>query len=112
MTKHNRLDRVVRLAHDTPTSAARDMGPCIYVVRTPDKLIKIGHTTNLDRRIRGFGSVWSDVLFAKPGTRADEALLHARWAPYLARGREYYFPAIELMAWVNRERERLGAAAV
>lgn len=101
-----------RLRQDTPTTAARDLGECVYVVRTPDRLIKIGYTTNLDRRIRNFGSVWSDVLLALPGTMEDEAALHERFRAYLARGREYYFPAIELMEWVNSERARLGVSAV
>lgn len=97
---------------DTPTSIARELGPCVYAVRTPDRLIKIGYTTDLDRRIRGFGSVWDDVLLALPGTPNDEAALHARFAPYLARGREYYFPTIEIRQWINAERDRLGAAAI
>lgn len=97
---------------DTPTRAARDLGPCVYAVRTPERLIKIGYTTNLDRRIRSFGSVWSDVLLALPGTLDEEAALHARFRPHLARGHEYYFPTDDLVAWVNEHRERLGVSRI
>jgi len=112
MARHTTMDQVLRGPRESPTRAARDLGDCVYAVRTPDKLVKIGFTSNLDRRIRGFGAVWADVLLALPGSYADEKALHDRCAPYLARGREYYFPALELMAWINDERLRLGAGPV
>lgn len=95
----------------TATSASRDLGDCVYAVRTPDGLVKIGFTSDLDRRIRAFGSKWADVLLALPGSLDAEAELHTRFKPYLARGREYYFPCAELMDWINGERERLGVPA-
>lgn len=104
------LDAVITNRRETATSAARDLGPCVYVVRLPERLIKIGFTTNLDRRIRSFGSVWSDVLLALPGTPEDEAALHDRFKPYLARGREYYYPCRELVDWIDGERNRLGVS--
>lgn len=97
---------------DTASAASRDLGPCVYAVRTPERLIKIGFTTNLDRRIRQFGSVWADVLIALPGTLEDEAALHARFEPYLARGREYYYPCREIVEWIDQERSRLGVGKV
>ena len=96
---------------ETPTSAARELGNCIYAVRTPDGLIKIGYTSNLDGRIRQFGSRWADVLLALPGSLDSESELHIRFKPYLARGREYYFPCAEILDWVNGERDRLGVSA-
>lgn len=117
--RHVGKSRPLRMKHvervnrpDSATSIARELGACVYAVRTPDRLVKIGFTTDLDRRIRGFGSVWADVLLALPGTPDDEAALHHRFAAYVARGREYYFPTIEIMQWVNTERTRLGAPAV
>lgn len=87
--KATRTSRLICASRvDTATAASRDLGPCVYAVRTPDRLIKIGFTTDLDRRIRQFGCRWTDVLFALPGSLDDERLLHERFAPYLARGRE------------------------
>lgn len=96
---------------ESRTSLARDLGACVYAVRTPDRLIKIGFTTNLGQRIRAFGSVWDDVLLALPGTKAAEKELHERFERYRARGDEYYFPCRELVEWIEAERERMGIQA-
>lgn len=96
---------------DNPTSVAKELGACVYAVRTPDRLIKIGFTTNLGQRIRAFGSVWSDVLLALPGDKATEKELHTRFERYRARGAEYYFPCRELVEWIEGERERMGIQA-
>lgn len=106
-----RLRKLPTAKNETPTALSRELGDCVYAVRTPDRLVKIGFTSDLDRRIRQFGCKWTDVLLAKAGSYDDEALLHKRFAPYLARGNEYYFPAIEVMQWVNEERARMGISA-
>lgn len=96
---------------DTATAAARDIGQCVYAVRVKPDLIKIGCTTNLHQRIRTFGATWSDVLLALSADFEYEAALHRRFAQHVARGREFYHPAPEIMAWINTERECLGFPA-
>ena len=45
------------------------------------------------------------------GTRDDEAAVHRLLVAHLARGREYFHPADEVMAVVNSWRTDLGLAA-
>jgi len=99
------------IGSDAPTRIAAEMEACVYAVSTPDGLIKIGYTTNLDRRIRGFGSVWADVLVVIDGDLAYEKALHSRFVPYLARGAEYYYPVREIRDWINSERSLFGIQA-
>ena len=61
------------------------MDQCVYAVWTPDRLIKIGYTTDLDRRIRGFGLKWQDILLVISGDMAYEKALHNRFKAYRAR---------------------------
>lgn len=96
---------------ETASSIARELGDCVYAVRTPDGLVKIGFTGDVGRRIGGFGSTWADVLLVISADIQYEKALHRRFAKYLARGAEYYFPTIEIMEWVNEERELLGVTA-
>lgn len=94
----------------TPSISAlcRELPPVVYFLRTDDDLIKIGHTTNLARRKGAFGPGWERVLAVVPGSRDDEAALHARFAEHLARGREYFRPAPDLLAHINELRFALG----
>ncbi len=96
---------------ETPTDIARQLGPCVYAVRTDDGLVKIGHSTDLANRIKAYGG-WDALLVAVPGTRDDEASLHQQFAKHRAHGREFYTPHAEVMAFVNERRIRMGLAAV
>lgn len=81
----------------------------IYAVRTTDGLIKIGHTTHLNNRMRSFGGL-KHLLALKPGTRADELALHASLDGHAHHGREYYNPDPEVLAVVNDMRAAHGFA--
>ena len=95
---------------ETPTRIAAEIEACVYAAWTPDRLIKIGYTTNLDRRIRGFGSCWTDVLLVVVADMNFEKAMHARFKPYVARGAEYYYPVAEIMSWINDERAVWGVS--
>lgn len=90
---------------------ARSIGPCVYVIRTADDLVKIGFTTNIKNRHSNFGR-WQCILHVQQGTYAEEQLLHRRFSAYLARGREFYYPVQELLAWVNHQRELMGVSPI
>lgn len=90
------------------TSLSRELGPVVYVIRTDDGLVKIGHTTDLASRKRAYGSGWDRILLVQRGTVEDEAALHERFAEHVARGREYFHPAPALLAFVNESRALLG----
>jgi hypothetical protein len=83
------------------------IGPVVYAIRTKDGLIKIGWTSDLYNRVRGFGGTGS-ILAWMPGTLDDEQALHRGLATHVARGREYYNPTAEVLSEVNAMRETLG----
>lgn len=102
---------VVRRTPSRPDSFTRlcgDLPPVVYFIRVDDGLIKIGHTAHLADRKAVHGRGWERLLAIEPGTRDDEAALHRRFASHLARGREYFNPAPELMEYVNNVRVQLG----
>lgn len=91
----------------TPIEASKDLGACVYFVRTRDGLIKIGYTTQIHNRRHGLGIEWGDILAVMPGTLAHEKACHAMYAEHLARGREYFHPHPDLLAHINQIREHL-----
>lgn len=101
-----------RARKESPTSIARDLGECVYFIRTKDDLVKIGHTTNLAKRKGGFGVSWNALLAVLPGTYEDEQVLHAQFVEHLERGREWYRPAPAILARINEIRARFGIPAV
>ena len=88
--------------------ALSSLGEVLYAVRTPDGLVKIGHTRNMRNRMHTVVLGETEVLAFKFGTRADELAIHRQLAPHVARGREWYHPTPEVMALVNSWREALG----
>lgn len=84
------------------------MGQCVYFVRTDDDLIKIGFTTKFHVRRLGLGVSWENLLLVRRATFAVEQELHQRFAQHVARGREYYHPAPEIIDLINDEREAMG----
>lgn len=83
------------------------LGPVIYVVRTLDGLIKIGHTTNLYSRIRAYTKD-AELLCILPGSRENEAAIHSRFRQHCARGKEYYRENDEIDDWIDAQRYKLG----
>jgi hypothetical protein len=78
--------------------SAKPVGPgFIYILKTTDgRLVKIGYTTNLERRVMQLKSQVSvmlltdlEVLTTFPGTRRDETLLHRRFSEFRQRGDWY-----------------------
>lgn len=94
------------------TGICQDLPPIVYFIKTRDGLIKIGHTVNLANRKVKFGSGWQHILAVVPGSRDDEAAMHAKFGAALARGREYFHPVSELVEYVNDLRGQLGVAPV
>lgn len=91
----------------------KDIKEVIYGVRTFDGLVKIGHTTNLRRRMGAYGvtrSTLRRILFVMPGTREDEQCIHSWMRPYLARGAEYYHATPEVIEFVNDIRSDFGVS--
>jgi hypothetical protein len=50
----------------TPIEASKDLGGCVYFIRTRDDLIKIGFTTQLHTRRHNLGVDWGQC----PGRHA------------------------------------------
>lgn len=94
------------------TNLSRDLPSVVYFIRTKDDLIKIGHTGDLANRRTAFGAGWQRVLAIVPGSRDDEAAMHGRFAAHLARGREYFKPAPELIEYINDIRANLGVGPI
>lgn len=94
------------------TALCRDLPPVVYFMRTRDDLIKIGHTRDLAARKYHFGSGWTHILAIVPGTRDDEKAMHQRFADHLARGREYFHPAPEVIGYINTIRSQLGISPI
>lgn len=98
---------------ETPTSLARELGDCVYFLRSSDDLIKIGFTSDLVQRKRRFaGSTWSDILAVIPGTIEDEQHLHQMFAVYRARGDEWYRPVAPIIEHINGIRSRLNVSPI
>jgi hypothetical protein len=89
-----------------------ELPPVVYFIRTEDDLIKIGHTVQLHKRRTRFGSGWRHILAIIPGSREDEAAVHARFSALLARGAEYFHPAPELIEYINEVRAKIGVGPV
>jgi hypothetical protein len=97
-------------AGNTPSSVpylAAEIGPVVYFIRTDDGLIKIGYTAQLHKRKAAYGPEWDRVLAVMPGTLAHEKACHMLHHQHLARGREYFRPAPDLIAHINEIRVRL-----
>ena len=63
--------------------------------------IKIGWTSDLAKRMRAYPP-GSTLLAVHPGTRADEAAAHRRFAAHRTHGREWYPLAADLMRHIDR----------
>lgn len=69
----------------------------VYFARVGE-LIKIGWTSNPHKRM---SSLQADaLLFKRPGTKLDERALHAKFDHLLVKGKEWFRPDPELMAFI------------
>lgn len=88
--------------------ALNTAGPMVYAIRTRDGLIKIGFSADVATRRRRIGN---DLLAVAFGGRTEEQAIHDRLGDYhRARGREFYYPTLEVLAVVNEMRADLGLA--
>lgn len=94
---------------NSPKRMRSAVGEVVYAVRMPDGLIKIGWTGDFGRRKERLGAA-AEVLSLQPGTRADEATIHAQLRAHRAMRHEYYHPAAEVLAVVNEMRATLSLA--
>lgn len=110
-------DRTARLGTTADEDRTRLIREClrdlrgvelIYAIRCKDGTIKIGWTKDLYHRRRDLNMAFDAILAVRPGTYEDEQALHDRLNPSVARGREYYHPTPEVLAYVNDLRTTMG----
>lgn len=89
-----------------PLPSRMHHAPLVYFARR-DRLVKIGWTTHLDKRMK---AMQANVLATEPGDIVDERRLHRRFAHLLAQGNEWFHPGTDLIAYINTLREAAGAA--
>ncbi|MET9439109.1 GIY-YIG nuclease family protein [Streptomyces sp. NPDC006551] len=84
--------------------------PIIYFARR-ERLIKIGTTTNLPQRMM---SLHAQDLATEPGDIVREGQLHRRFQHLRAsgRGREWFHPGPDLIAYINELRAASGIQSV
>ena len=82
--------------------------PLVYFARR-DRLVKIGWTTHLDKRMQ---AMQANVLATEPGDIVDERRLHRRFGHLLAQGKEWFHPGADLIAYINVLREAAGASPI
>lgn len=104
--------RVRPVEQPSLTKLCQDLPPVVYFMRTRDDLIKIGHTRDLAARKYHFGSGWTHILAILPGSRDDERAMHHRFADHLARGKEYFHPAPDVISYINGLRAKLGVSPI
>lgn len=92
-------------------AALSKLGPLIYAFRLEDGRIKIGHTTELARRIDKLYASHhvrvAEFLAYRFGTRDDEQAVHDSLKGLAVEGREFYPACPEVLAVVNGWRSAL-----
>lgn len=71
----------------------------VYYIQVGEH-IKIGFARNVAKRMRAYPPN-ADLLAVEPGTLKVEKARHDQFHAYLDRGREWFRPADELMAWID-----------
>ncbi len=67
--------------------------------------IKIGHSKNVDTRIKQLESDYKKplaLLALQPGGRSEEQAIHAKFAHLRFAGTEQFRPSLDLMEFINR----------
>ena len=75
----------------------------IYYLRM-DSLVKIGYSSNMAGRLRQYPPN-AELLACHPGTRETERDMHNKFAPQLAKGREWFTPSDALNRHIAEVRE-------
>ena len=78
----------------------------VYYIRMGDH-IKIGYSIDVAQRMRAYPPN-AELLAAHPGTELLEKQIHQKFREHLARGREWFHPADEVMAHIASVVERFG----
>jgi hypothetical protein len=89
----------------TPLPQSMMHAPLVYFARR-ERLIKIGYTTQLRRRML---AIPARPLATEPGDIVRERQLHRRFHHLLADKREWFHPGPDLIAYINQLREADGA---
>jgi hypothetical protein len=79
------------------------VGPCVYFIGTPEGPVKIGFTTNVNKRlptIQVSSPVRLKVLAILPGSRVNEGGLHVRFARQRLHG-EWFSMTDEMLALIG-----------
>lgn len=94
-----------------PSSIAIDRRSMIYIAaRASDGAIKIGFTSDIERRLPELRKEARDVvklLAAFPGTSSDEARLHDRFSQHRLDG-EWFRPCVRISRFVDGLAVRAG----
>lgn len=88
---------------------SNDPGWVYYVEQ--GELIKVGYSIKPTDRMKAYGPT-ATLLAIHPGTPALEQEMHRKFRKHLARGREWYVRAPELLAHVADIREKFGDPSV
>lgn len=109
-TDRVRIRKLGTIAREKPSFAkmAAHLPPVVYYLRNREDLLKIGYTTDLANRRRQHGVPWSNILAITPGTLRDERTIHFRFARYVARGVEYYYPVAPMFDHIDQVRAAVG----
>ena len=88
--------------------ALSSLPPCVYFVRMPDGIVKIGHSGSMAQRMANLGGEL--LAFIPHATIADERAVQRRFAHLLDFGREWFRPGPDLLAYIAELRAALGLA--
>jgi hypothetical protein len=100
-----------RTPDDAAAQALDELRSVVYFVAAHG-LVKIGYTSNLRNRLATYGVERAALMAVIPGGRTEERAHHQRFAPDLARGREWFRPSAELMTYINDLRANAGVGPV
>jgi hypothetical protein len=84
----------------------------VYYLNMPGGVIKIGTTTNMTERLTGLRVGREAVLATEPGNKTLERIRHKQFAHLRIGRREDFRPEPELLAWIERRKEKCGPPVI
>lgn len=102
----NEKRAIRKVEADEVTKEDRLVPGVIYYALIGDT-IKIGYTTDLDRRMRQYPPT-ARLLAVEPGTKKLERVRHSLFHVHLAHGREWFKRNPELDEWISKVIEKHG----
>lgn len=97
-------DALTRWERNRPRTKSQAHDPIVYFIAVGDR-VKIGTTTNLERRLDAFALHPDDVVCTVPGDRDVEHGFHRRWAGLrIHDDREWFRAEGDLAAWLDEHR--------